>query len=341
MTFAKAIILGTSATALLALSACDKSGKAPDGQVVATVNGKDVTIHELNAELALIGNRGNDAPRKLLESVALARVIERKMLAQEATKRDLDKNPQFLLARERTDEGLLVQALQAQIQQKIQPIGRESAQKFVADNPEVFGDRKIFTLDQIQFLRPSNIAELPLKNAKTMTEVEKVLNDANIEFRRAPQQLDSLTVNPALTREIVKISASGNGEPFIFTDQPQGAPVPVVYINNIVSTATQPFAGERAIAYAQQILQRQEVQKRLAAELKTLQDAYKPKIVYGKGYAAPDFKAAEKEAAAKNAAAAKAAGEKLAGTAPAAAPAAAVAGAAPGAATAPAQPAAK
>jgi EpsD family peptidyl-prolyl cis-trans isomerase len=282
-------LLATGAVAILALSACGDSKKAPSGQVVATVDGKDVTIHELNAEIALIPNRGGDAPRKLVESVALARVIERKMLADEAEKRKLDKNPQFLLAKGRMEESLLVQALQSDIQQKVSPTTREAAQKFVADSPQVFGDRKIFTLDQIQFLRPANIDQLPFKDAKTMAEVEKILIDANIEYRRAPQQLDSLTVNPKLTNEIIKLSANSNGEPFMFADQPAGAPAPVIYVNNVTNTKTLPFTGEKAISYAQNLLQRQEIQKRLATELKNWQEAYKSKIIYAKGYAAPEL----------------------------------------------------
>ncbi len=289
MKITKVALLGGAAAALLALSGCGGKGKAPEGQVVATVDGKDVTVHELNAELAQIPSKGTDAPRKLIESVALARIIERKMLVEEAQKAKLDQNPQFLVARARAEEGMLVQALQGDIQSKVPATTREAAQKFVAENPAVFGDRKIFTLDQIQFLRPANIDQLGLKDAKTMAEVEKVLVDANIEYRRAPQQLDSLTIAPALTTEIVRLTGASNGEPFMFADQPAGAPAPIIYVNTVTNTQTKPFTGERAITYAQSILQRQEIQKRLAAQLKKWQDEYKSKIVYAKGYGPPVF----------------------------------------------------
>lgn len=321
MTKLRNVLLGSAMVAALALAGCGKGDKVPEGQVVATVDGTEVTIHELNAELATIGDRTVGVPPKLVESLALARIVERKMLSNEARKRNLDKNPQFLLTRERANEGLLVQSLQASIQEKVQQTTRESAQKFVSENPQVFGDRKIFTLDQIQFLRPANIDQLPLKDAKTMAEVERVLGDANIEFRRAPQQLDTLSINPALTTEIVKIAATANGEPFIFSDQPAGAPAPVLYVNNIINTETKPFTGERAIAYAQTVLQRQQVQKQLAAELKKLQDSYKPKIVYAKGYSAPDpakLEAEAKAAAAKAAATGRPAGAPKPAQAPAA-----------------------
>lgn len=210
-----------AAVASLALTACSKEAKGPEGQVVATVGGKDVTIHEVNAEIAGMGQQAQAAPRKLVESVALARVIERKMLANEARSRKLDQSPQFVLAKTRNDENLLVQALQAEVAGKVPATPREAAQKFISENPIMFGDRRVMTLDQIQFLRTANFASLPLKNAKSMQEVEKMLIEGNVDYRRAPQQIDTLVLDPRLSQEFVKLSKGPNGEPFMYTDQPQ------------------------------------------------------------------------------------------------------------------------
>jgi EpsD family peptidyl-prolyl cis-trans isomerase len=303
MTRSHKALIATTAL-LLVLGGCNDKKDAPDGQVVATVDGKDVTIHELNAELTQLRANQN-APRKLLEQVALARVIERKMLSNEARLLKLDASPQYLLAKTRTEEGLLVQALQANLQGQVPQPTREAAQKFIAENPQVFGDRKIFTLDQIQFLRPENFERLPIRDAKTMTDVETILVDANIEFRRAPQQIDTLLINPALTKEIIRLTSANNAEPFMFIDQPPGAVGPVVFINNVTAAKSDPFTGERAIKYAQAVLQQQAVQKRLAAELTKWKEAYKPKIIYAEGYGEPDMKllqAAAKKPAEKTAA---------------------------------------
>jgi EpsD family peptidyl-prolyl cis-trans isomerase len=305
----KALIASTAL--LLVLGGCSDKKDAPDGQVVATVDGKDVTIHELNAELTQL-RADQNAPRKLLEQVALARVIERKMLSNEARILKLDASPQFLLAKTRTEEGLLVQALQANLQAQVPQPTREAAQKFIAENPQVFGDRKLFTLDQIQFLRPENFERLPIKDAKTMTDVETILLDANIEFRRAPQQIDTLLINPALTKEIIRLTSANNAEPFMFIDQPPNAVGPVVFINNVTAAKSDPFTGERAIKYAQAVLQQQAVQKRLAAELTKWKEAYKPKIVYAEGYGEPDMKLLQ--AANKNPATGKAAAGALPST---------------------------
>lgn len=277
------------ATALvLSLAACgEKDAKLPEGQVVATIDGKDITIHEINAELAGV-RAPEDTPRKFLEQVALARVIERKMLAEEARKLKLANTPQYLLSKARAEETLLVQALQGDIQNKVPRTTREAAQKYIEENPQVFGERRLFAIDQIQFLRPANLEKLPLASAKTMGEVERILIDANIEYRRAPQQVDTLTINPKLTTEITRITNSPNPEPFMFIDQPQGAAGPVVFINNVTGSKLQPFVGERAITYAENILQQQNIQKKLASELEKWKESYKPKIIYAEGYGEPD-----------------------------------------------------
>lgn len=312
-----------AAVAALALTACGKDEKGPEGQVVATIDGKDVTIHEVNAEIGGMGAQAQAAPRKLVEAVALSRVIERKMLAIEARNKKLDQSPQFVLAKSRADENLLVQSLQAEVAGKVQATPRESAQKFISDNPIMFADRRIMTLDQIQFLRSPKAMALPLKDAKTMQQVEQLLLEANIEYRRAPQQIDTLVLDPRLSKEFVSLNRGPGGEPFMYTDQPQGAPAPVVYVNVVSKMDINPFLGEKAISYAQQVIQRQEVGKRLQAELTRLREANKAKITYAKGYDAPDKVAAQLEKA--GAAAAKpAAGGAAKPPAPAtAAPAAA------------------
>jgi EpsD family peptidyl-prolyl cis-trans isomerase len=290
-----------AATASLALIACSKEADKPEGQVVASLDGKDITIHEVNAEINAMGQQAQSAPRKLVEAVALARVVERKVIAEEARTRKLDQSPQFVLAKSRNDENLLVQALQADVTGKMQATPRERAQKFITDNPMMFGDRRIIQLDQIQFLQSPTVGALPLKDAKTMAAVEQVLLANNIEYRRAPQQIDTLLLDPRISNEVMRVARAPGGEPFMFTDQPAGAPAPVVYINNVTEMKVQPFLGERAISYAQQVIQRQEMGKRLQEELKRLKDATKGKITYAGGYDTPDNVAAKlkKEAEAK------------------------------------------
>lgn len=276
------------AAASVALAACDQKAAKPEGQVVATIDGQEVTINEMKMEANGLGQQAAGVSQKLIESVGLARVLERKMLAAEAKRRKLDQSPQFVLAKARNDENLLVQALQAEVAGKVSETPREAAQKFIEENGIIFGDRRILILDQIQFLQTPLMDKLPLTEAKNMAAVERQLLDANIEFRRAPQQIDTLLLDPRLSKEIVRLAQGPNGEPFMFTDQPAGAPAPIVYINVVSDQKTEPFTGERAISYAQQLIQRQEISKRLQAELTRLRELNKGKIVYAAGYDTPE-----------------------------------------------------
>ena len=273
--------------AVLALvTGCNKGGEAPKGQVVATVNGDDITIHELNSELAL-ARPPADVPRKTVEQIVLARVIERKMLADVARERQLEKNPDFILAQRRVDDGLLVQALQSDIAKKVAKPTRETAEKYIEAHPDQFAQRKLYNIDQLQFLRPANIATIGLEPAKTMADVADVLTRNKIEFRRNTAGIDALQVNPALVAEIGKIVARNPNEVFMFADQPQGAPAPVMYVNKVTDMKVQPFTGEPAITFAQQILQRENIQKSLVDNLKTFKAASDAKVKYAAGYGPP------------------------------------------------------
>jgi EpsD family peptidyl-prolyl cis-trans isomerase len=298
------------------LGGCNRGGDTPKGQVVATVNGDDITIHELNSELAL-ARPPADVPHKTVEQVVLARVIERKMLADAARDRKLDKNPDFILAERRVEDGLLVQALQRDIARKVPPATREAAEKYIEAHPDQFAQRKIYSIDQIQFLRPANIATLGLEKANTLADVAQILTANKIEFRHANTTVDALTVNPALVTEIGKILARNPQEVFMFADQPQGAPAPVMFVNKVIDTKITPYTGEPAIALAQQIVQREAIQKALVDSLQSFRAAAKDKIKYAAGYGPPPA------------------------TPAAGAPAAASPGAAAPAATVPAAPAAK
>lgn len=285
MTKGKAsLLLGLAMTALLA--ACDDKPKTPTGQVIATIDGEDVTIHELNAETSL-AQAPPEVPRKTIETEALQRVIERRIIADAARERKLDKNPNFILQQRRAEDVLLAQALQADIAAKVPKVTREAAQKYIDEHPDQFAERKVYTIDQIAFLRPPQTALIGLQNATTLPQVETILKDAGIEYRRQPATLDTLRVDPRLAVEVKKILAKNPDEVFLFADQPRGAPAPIMFVNQVTETRVVPFTGEKAIEAAQQFMQRQAIQTKLQSEFKSFMDAEKGKITYAEGYGPP------------------------------------------------------
>ncbi len=291
-------ILLVGAAAALLVACGDKGGPdaaKPTGQVVARLNGEDITALEVNAELQGTQIPPN-MPRREAEKQALSNIIERRMLMQAAKDRELNKKPQFQLLQRRTDEQLHVQALASDIAAKVPQPSRQEVDKFIDDNPFLFRERKFFVLDQIQFLRPDNIATLGFQNAKTMGAVEAILSGANIEFRRQPASLDSLGANPEFIREVTRVLEKNPNELFMFANQPQGAPAPVMVVNEVKETRVIPFTGEKARTYASNFIRNQKVQKALAAERDAQRKLAKDKVAFQEGWEPTERKPADAKA---------------------------------------------
>ncbi|PZO91363.1 MAG: peptidyl-prolyl cis-trans isomerase, EpsD family [Sphingomonas sanxanigenens] len=268
-------------TMLLALGACGKKDAAAGlekGQVIATVDGKDITIHELNAELQGIQMPTGEA-RKIIEQNALQQIINRRILSDIARERGLDKTPAYLLQERRADDQILVDMLQRSIASTIPQPTKSEAQKFMDDNPEMFAQRKIFTVDQIQFELPADEAKLKaFQPLKTMEEVQAKLDADHLQYKRAPGQMDALRMPPQLLQQILKLPA---GEVFII-------PVPgrpILVANKIVETKVVPFTGDQALAAAMQQVQMRKLNdlanKELEGKVKAARDAVKYQPGYG------------------------------------------------------------
>lgn len=273
--FSAAVFLGTAL-----LAGCGNSGEEQleKGQVVATVAGKDVTVHELNAELQG-ANLPQGADRKAIEQAALQQVVQRRILADIARERGLDKTPMYLLQEKRAEETILAQMLQRSLASSIkQPTGQE-IQTYIAQNPQLFAQRKIFTVDQIQFEAPKDMRQLSAyQPLKTMEEVEAQVKKDGLRYRRAPATLDVATANPMLVQQVLRLPP---GEIFII---PAGQ---AVVANRITGERVEPLAGEDANRLATNLLQQQRYQDLLKRDLepkvKTARDAVK----YQEGYAPP------------------------------------------------------
>ena len=269
----------------LVLAGCgdsDEKGGAAEqlekGQVVATLNGEDITVHELNAELMGVALPTGER-RKAVEQAALQQIINRKILANEARERGLDKTPMYILQERRADEALLVQLLQRDIASKMPQPTRDQAEAFIRQNPQLFAERKIYTIDQIQFQQPEDIRKLQaFEPLTTMDQVESKLIEDGIQYRRAPTQLDTVGANPELIAQINRLPA---GEIFLI---PTGQ---VVLANLITGSKTEPFTGDAAIAYATRLLQQRQLSTAASQQLDEKLKKARESVKYQAGFAPP------------------------------------------------------
>lgn len=262
-----------AASVCLVLSACGKG--APSGQVVATVGGKEVTAIDLRNEM---GNFSTpDAKvRKAAEQQALDSILSRKLLAQAAQKAGVDKSPGFAQQVERAKEILLVQTWEQQIAKAVPQPSREEATKFIADNPAMYANRKIYDVDQLRFPRPTDPELIKaLQPLHTLEDVEALLKSRNIPFRTSQDQIDPLALDPRIFDQITKLPP---GEVFL---TPAGN---AVVANRIRDSKDMPLTGEPAMKHATAYLKAQHTREALQNQFGSVVAAGKKEIKYAKAY---------------------------------------------------------
>ena len=175
--------MATGAAALLVvLSGCTKK---PGGQVVAVVNGVEITQQELNTELQG-ANVPEGADQKKVMPVLLQRVIDRKLVAQLAKSVGLDKTPAYLTQLRVIQENLLVNQYAQKIAKTINLPDAAALDDFINGHPTIFTQRKRYTLNQIVFAPPSDPAVLQqLEPTHSLDAIAAVLTRARHQDCRA------------------------------------------------------------------------------------------------------------------------------------------------------------
>jgi len=262
----------------LILAGCQKKA---EGQVVAVVNGEEITLNELNGEIAELNVPAN-ADKKLVRAEVLQRMVERRLLAQAAKDSGLDRDPAYVNQERRLKERLLVSMYGKKAFDTVAVPDTTKVDQYISSHPGIFAERKRYRLDQVQFDAPSDIKRLQeLEGAHSMAEIAAWLNKSGIKFERGASALDSATVPP---ETMAKINALPAGEPFIV---PNGNKIVVSVI-----TGSEPVAltAEQARPLATQAIRQEELNKIGQDRLKEAKA--KADVKYQTGYEPPKAPAA-------------------------------------------------
>jgi len=262
-----------AAVVLLLVSGCQKK---VGGQVVAIVNGEEITQQELNAEL-----QGAQIPATANKNEVMAqilqRIVDRRLLVQAAKAQSLDQSPAYLDQVRRAQDALIVDLLARKVSKNISLPEGDAVGRFIASNPTMFRERKRFVLDQIIFPQPTDVGVIKaLEPAHSLDAVAAVLSARNIQFVRGKGQLDTATIPAAMASRITSLPA---GEPFLVPDNGR------LVASVIVSTETLPTPEDQAKPAAVNLLRQQALSEAMRKELDKAKGA--AKIEYKPGFAPP------------------------------------------------------
>jgi EpsD family peptidyl-prolyl cis-trans isomerase len=248
-----------SIVALLLLAVGCNQGP-PKGQVIARVNGEEITIAELNEEARARSVVGANDPA--VRGALLQDLIDRKLLAQEAVQEKLDRSPQHLIASQRMKEVLLAEQLLASVGNDLRPLSTAELQEFTAANPTAFDRRTLLSVDQITFPRPSDPALIQrLKAAKALTEIEMILQEAALPQERSVKTWDSAVLPEASMKLLL---GAQPGKPFLL---PHGNSL---IMGEVLSSLTQPIEAEQRLRLASERLARERKDRSMRQMLEAL-----------------------------------------------------------------------
>lgn len=165
----------------------DEVAATPKGQVIASVNGEEITVHQLGAEMARLTIP--QANRKDIERRVLQALIERTIFQQKASDAGVDRVPAVLMNLLRSRSAILSQAYITRRMAEIEPITRQEAEEFVSKNPHMFENREYFVFDNIRTLTADIQPEMrdELEVFGTLDKIEARLRQLGIEHRRQPR----------------------------------------------------------------------------------------------------------------------------------------------------------
>lgn len=199
--------LGSLALIVLAaatLSACDSKEKKP-GQALASVNGEEITVLQLNEELQRSGvgaGQQEQASKQLLEAL-----IDRQLLLAEAAKDKTERDPKVMQAIERAKAMIVAQAY---MQKRIGTIARPDKAEvstYFEQNPVLFAQRKVLEMRQL-VLATKDVGD-DLKKAtdsfKSLDEAAAWLDSHQVRYARSSVARSTSDLPPELSTKLLSI----------------------------------------------------------------------------------------------------------------------------------------
>jgi EpsD family peptidyl-prolyl cis-trans isomerase len=246
-----------------ALIGCSQQSRSvPAGQVVAKVNGQEITVHQLKNELTGLTPRGPVATRAMPSKQVLDSLIDEQLLVEQGKERKLDHDPLVMLAIEKARRQIVAQAMQASLAAALPAPRQAEVRSFYDANPALFAKRRIYTFYQFTIERSglSGALKTKLDRAKSRPALRAALQAENVAFRelisaRTAEQLPmaALPAIAAMERGDVTVINDGDEATILqlmdFVEQPatieEATPLIREYLLN---TRKQELVAERLAA---------------------------------------------------------------------------------------------
>jgi EpsD family peptidyl-prolyl cis-trans isomerase len=241
-----AVIVGTCAIILAGCGKKDGDQTATSGQIVARVGDQVVTTQEFENELRHANISADKQKDPEVIKPVLGGLVVRKYILQQALAAKLDREPGVLLDLLRAREQVLENASLMRAVASKAP-GKADVDKYIANNPLKFANRKLLSVEQIGFpFEPSGQSFIDAsKDAKSLDEIDQRLTSAGIPHGRQMGVLNSGDIPQDFYNSI---EAKKADDVFFIRAGPNGI------FFKVKGEESRPLDGEAAANLARQLL---------------------------------------------------------------------------------------
>jgi len=232
MTKNNGLRLGTGLLLVALLAACGDKDKQVGSQVLASVNGKEITVLQLNYLLAQ--QNGLPPAQQKTKQQLLDQLIDQEVLVQKADDLKLDRNPNVLQALEFARRQVLAQAAASQELNLTAEPAQEQLKAFYDAHPQRFAQRQIFTL--ANFLLPvadiSASAQAALAKASDAAQLRDILKQQGYSFSENHSEVPAEKLPDLLLEKLASLTPGDiiklkQGEQVLLIQLEQRTPSPI------------------------------------------------------------------------------------------------------------------
>lgn len=264
-----AVSLGAIA---LLLGACNENDKKPVSQVAAKVNQEEISVHQINHQLARAANLTPEQAKEASKQV-LVRLVDQELMVQQAVESKLDRDPRTMQAIDSSRREILARAYLDKLAAALPKPVDQDVSDYYAKHPELFAERRIYNFNEIAIrAKPDDV--LPglqerLGKAKSLAEVGEWLKQEKMPFsaNNATKSAEQLPMEL-----LPRFHQMKDGQIGMIPSRES------VLLVQLVASRHEPMNEKAALPFIQQYLFNQRKVEAVDKELKSLRE--KAKIEY-------------------------------------------------------------
>jgi peptidyl-prolyl cis-trans isomerase C len=249
-----------------AMTACGEKAEKKPGQALASVNGEEITVLQLNDELSR--SNAQAANLETTRKQVLEALIDRQLLQGEAAKEKIDRDPKVVQAIERAKSLIVAQAY---MQKRVGTLAKPTKQEvdaYFSQNPQFFTNRKQFDMRELVVATRdvSDDMKSVMDSSKSLDDVASWLDQHKIKYARAQISRTSSDLPPELS---AKLLAMPKGQMFIIREGERSMLI------SIADIRPAPVTLEVATPQIEQFLYAKKNKEAAEAEIKRLRSTAK------------------------------------------------------------------